>query len=58
MEKKRRALKKKSLLRRFFAVTRIRLILLDIFAERVNREEKSHADWTNWHILDSGTNKP
>ena len=20
--------------------------------ERVNREEKSHADWMNWHILE------
>ena len=37
--KKRRALKKKSLflLRRFFAITRIRR---DIFTEQVNREEK------------------
>ena len=34
----------------FFAVTRIRLIWLDIFLTLVNREEKSHADWTNWHI--------
>ena len=29
---------------------RIRLIKLDIFVERVSREEKSHADWTNRHI--------
>ena len=28
----------------------IRLIRLDIFVERVNREEKSHVDWTNRHI--------
>ena len=25
---------------------------LDILVERVNREEKSHADWTNRHILE------
>ena len=37
---------------RFFAVTRIRLIWFDIFLARVNWEEKSHADWTNRHILE------
>ena len=63
VEKKRKALKKKSLLllRSFFAVTRIRLIWLDIFLARVNREEKgqaeSHADWTNRHILEKWTVK-
>ena len=42
VEEKRRALKKKSLLllERFFALVRIRLILLDIFIERVFCEEK------------------
>ena len=36
---------------KFFPIIRIRLIWLDAFVERVNREEKSHADWTNRHIL-------
>ena len=45
----------------FFAVTRIRLIWLDILIARVNREEKNHAeslaDWTNRHILEKWTLK-
>ena len=44
--------KKFALVRRFFAVARIRLIWFDIFLEQVNREEKSHIDWTNRHILE------
>ena len=39
-------------MRSFFAVKRIRLIWLDIFVERLNREEKSNADWTNRQILE------
>ena len=37
---------------KFFAVTRIWLIWLDIFVERVNSQKKSHADWTNRHMLE------
>ena len=33
-------------------VTRIWLIWLDEFLEQINREEKSHTDRTNWHILE------
>ena len=46
---------KKSLVllqRFFFMVTRFQLIWLDIFVERVNREEKSHVHWTNRYILE------
>ena len=50
--KKRRALKMFAFVQRFFAETRIRLIRLNIFVERVNRVEKSHVDWANWHILE------
>ena len=51
---KEKCIEEKSLLllRIFFAVTRIRQNWLDVFVEQVNREEKSHADWTNWHILE------
>ena len=54
MEEKRRALKKKSLLllERFFALMRILLIRLDIFAERVYREEKSPFELRNRHIVE------
>ena len=40
------------LLQSFFAVTRIKLIWLDIFLAGVNREEESRADWTIRHILE------
>ena len=44
--------KKFALVAKFFAVTCTRLNWLEIFVERVNREEKSHADWTNRRILE------
>ena len=49
---KKKTIEEKSLLllRRFFTVTRIPLIGLDIFLVQVNHEEKSHADRTNRHI--------
>ena len=27
-------------------------ILIGLFVEQVNREEKSHADWTNQHVVE------